>query len=87
MEYRTRHVDILKGEQKEAWFKSICPNGRIPAIVDTDNNLNVFDIWRYYALLGEKIWKTYAARCERRVGSHSMVNVPNERRRTHDGSS
>lgn len=37
MPYTTRHVDIMNGEQKEPWFLELCPNGRIPAIVDRDN--------------------------------------------------
>lgn len=27
-----------KLEQKEDWFPEICPNGRIPAIIDRDND-------------------------------------------------
>jgi GST-like protein len=38
MQYTTHHVDILNGSQKEDWFTRICPNGRIPAIVDRDND-------------------------------------------------
>ena len=29
-------IDMSKNEQKEKWYLEICPNGRIPAIVDTD---------------------------------------------------
>lgn len=44
MPYNTHHVDIMSGEQKEDWFLKICPNGRIPAIVDTDNgDLAIFE--------------------------------------------
>ena len=44
MPYNTHHVDIMTGAQKEDWFLKICPNGRIPAIVDTDNNdLAIFE--------------------------------------------
>ncbi len=38
MEYTTHHVDIMTGAQKEEWFLKLCPNGRIPAIVDRDND-------------------------------------------------
>ncbi|MEX2482021.1 MAG: glutathione S-transferase N-terminal domain-containing protein [Gammaproteobacteria bacterium] len=37
MPYTTHHVDIMKGMQKEDWFVKLCPNGRIPAIVDRAN--------------------------------------------------
>lgn len=35
--YTVHHVDIMKGTQKEPWFTEICPNGRIPAIIDRAN--------------------------------------------------
>ena len=38
MAYNTHHVDITSGAQKEDWFVKLCPNGRIPAIVDRDND-------------------------------------------------
>ena len=54
MEYNTHHIDILKGEQKEAWFQTICPNGRIPAIVDTENNLSIFESGAIMLYLAKK---------------------------------
>ena len=38
MPYTTHHVDIMNGVQKEDWFVKLCPNGRIPAIVDREND-------------------------------------------------
>ncbi len=38
MEYTVHHVDIMTGVQKEPWFLKLCPNGRIPAIVDRGND-------------------------------------------------
>lgn len=38
MPYTAHHVDIMQGEQKQDWFLKLCPNGRIPAIVDRDND-------------------------------------------------
>jgi len=36
--YEFKSVDITKNEQKEEWFLKVNPNGRIPAIVDQNNN-------------------------------------------------
>ena len=38
MPYTVHHVDIMTRVQKEDWFTKLCPNGRIPAIVDRDND-------------------------------------------------
>jgi len=35
--YNLHFVDLSAGEQKQDWFLKICPNGRIPAIVDRGN--------------------------------------------------
>ncbi|GAB7347563.1 hypothetical protein MBLNU459_g4452t2 [Dothideomycetes sp. NU459] len=34
LNYTVHKIDISKNEQKEDWYLKICPNGRIPAIVD-----------------------------------------------------
>ncbi len=36
LEYTVHEVNIGKGEQHEPAFLEICPNNKIPAIVDTD---------------------------------------------------
>ena len=36
--YEVKAIDISKNTQKEEWFLKINPNGRIPAIVDQNNN-------------------------------------------------
>ena len=36
LDYRARIVDITAGEQHEAGFLAVSPNGRVPAIVDRD---------------------------------------------------
>jgi len=58
LEYQCKHVDILKGDQKEEWFLKICPNGRIPAIIDKGNNdLAIFESGAILLYLGEKTGK------------------------------
>ncbi|TGO60838.1 hypothetical protein BCON_0032g00330 [Botryotinia convoluta] len=37
-EYTYQAINIMENIQKEEWFTKICPNGRIPAIVDHDRN-------------------------------------------------
>jgi glutathione S-transferase len=32
--YKVHSIDLMKGEQKEPWFLSLNPNGRIPVLVD-----------------------------------------------------
>ncbi|KAK0650357.1 Glutathione S-transferase 1 [Lasiodiplodia hormozganensis] len=38
LEYTFQAVDINKNIQKEPWFTKLGPNGRIPVIVDHDND-------------------------------------------------
>jgi len=47
--YETVYVDFSKGDHKDPTFLSICPNGRIPAIVDHDNG--DFSLWESGAIL------------------------------------
>lgn len=53
--YKTVHIDISTNVQKEDWFLKISPNGRIPAIVDTDgpkkNNGEEFTLFESGAIL------------------------------------
>jgi glutathione S-transferase len=50
--YSTRLLDLGKGEQFEDWFKAICPNSRIPAIVD--DGYAVFESGAILHYLAEK---------------------------------
>ena len=34
--YEVHPIDLGAGVQREEWYLKICPNGRIPAIVDRD---------------------------------------------------
>ncbi len=50
--YAVRRIDLLKGEQKSPEFLAICPNGRIPAIVD--DGFAVFESGACLVYLAEK---------------------------------
>lgn len=56
--YNVTTVDISSGEQKKPEFLRLCPNGRIPVIVDTDeDNLAVFESGAIMIYLAEKCGK------------------------------
>lgn len=53
--YNVHPMNLQAGDQKEDWFLKICPNGRIPAIVDTGNdNFAVFETGAIMIYLAEK---------------------------------
>ena len=55
LDYSVRHIQMDKLEQKEAWYLKINPNGRIPAIVDHDNDdFAVFESGALMIYLAEK---------------------------------
>jgi glutathione S-transferase len=48
---QVRPIKLFEHEQKEQWYLDINPNGRIPAIVDTDENGQQLKIWESGAIL------------------------------------
>lgn len=53
--YKVRPIDLMAGEQKEAWFLELNPNGRIPVIVDHDaDDFVVFESGAILLYLAEK---------------------------------
>lgn len=53
--YAVHALDLGKLEQKQPWFLQICPNGRIPAIVDRDaGGFAVFESGAILVYLAEK---------------------------------
>jgi GSH-dependent disulfide-bond oxidoreductase len=62
LDYTVRHIRMDKLEQKEPWYLEICPNGRIPAIVDHDNgDFPVFESGALMIYLAEKAAKLLPA--------------------------
>ncbi len=55
--YEVHPIALSKGEQKADWYVKINPNGRIPAIVDRDNGLSVFESGAILIYLAEKTGK------------------------------
>lgn len=56
--YTVRSIALPKNEQKEEWFLKINPNGRIPAIIDHDNDdFAVFESGAILIYLAEKTGK------------------------------
>lgn len=52
--YAAHLVDFRKKEQKEPWFLKINPNGKIPAIIDRDGDVPVFESGAIMIYLAEK---------------------------------
>lgn len=52
--YEVHRINLTKKEQKQDWFLRINPNGRIPAIIDRDNDFTVFESGAILLYLAEK---------------------------------
>jgi GST-like protein len=59
--YRVNWVDIGKGEQAKPEFIAVNPNAKIPAIVDRDTNISVFESGAVLTYLAEKAGKLLPA--------------------------
>ena len=57
LEYAAHPIDITKNEQFQPHFLKISPNNRIPAIVDRDNGLSLFESGAILMYLAEKTGK------------------------------
>ena len=54
LKYTTHSIDITKGEQRAPKFLTISPNGKIPAIIDTENNRSLMESGAILLYLAEK---------------------------------
>jgi glutathione S-transferase len=52
LDYEVRPIDLAEGEQKKADYLAICPNGRVPALVD--DGFAVFESGAILVYLAEK---------------------------------
>lgn len=67
LDYQVKALDLSAGEQKTAEFLAINPNGRIPAIIDHDNNdFAVFESGAILLYLAEKTGKLLPSDSQRR---------------------
>ena len=57
MDYEAILVNLSEGEQNKPNFLKISPNGRIPAIVDTENDLSIFESGAIMIYLADKAGK------------------------------
>jgi len=57
MNYEAILVNLSEGEQFKPDFLKISPNGRIPAIVDTENDLSIFESGAIMIYLADKAGK------------------------------
>jgi GST-like protein len=55
--YEVNLIDLGKGEQRDTEYLKICPNGRIPAIVDTDTGISIFESGAILVYLAEQSGK------------------------------
>ena len=55
--YKAHPIDITKDEQFAPDFLKISPNNRIPAIIDRDNNMSLFESGAILIYLGDKTGK------------------------------
>jgi glutathione S-transferase len=55
LEYNINKINLGESEQKEEWYLKINPNGRIPAIIDRDeDDLAIFESGAILIYLAEK---------------------------------
>jgi len=64
LDYTTHAIDISKDEQFAPDFLKIAPNNRIPAIVDQDNGLSLFESGAILQYLAQKTGQFWAAEGE-----------------------
>ncbi|MGB0920884.1 MAG: glutathione S-transferase N-terminal domain-containing protein [Alphaproteobacteria bacterium] len=67
LEYTVHPVNLQEGEQHTEAFQALSPNGRIPAIRDTDNGITLMESGAILVYLAEKSGQFLAASGEARA--------------------
>jgi glutathione S-transferase len=74
LEYRVHAMALSKLEQKQAWFLKLNPNGRIPTIVDHDeDDFPVFESGAILMYLGDKSGMYMPQNTRETFRQHSLV--------------
>ena len=71
--YEVHPVDLGKAEQFAPAFLAISPNNKIPAIVDRDTSVSVFESGAILMYLGEKSGKLYPSEPATRIPVHEWL--------------
>ena len=58
-DYKVTKINIFKDEQFKPDFKKLSPFGKIPVIIDHDNNVSLFESGAILIYLGEHSGKFY----------------------------
>ncbi len=89
LEYRVHALDLMAAEQKQPEFTAVNPNGRIPAIIDTNNdNFAVFESGAILLYLAEKKQESFYLLIRKKtLTGHPVADVSNGRRWANDGPS
>lgn len=66
LDYKVHTIDITKGEQFTPEFVAINPNSKIPAIVDRDADITVFESGAILIYLAEKTGKLLSSEVKQR---------------------
>ena len=83
-EYKVTKIDLGKDEQFDPEFLKISPFGKIPVIIDHENNKSIFESGAILMYLGEKSGKFYDEK--NRLVINQMVNGSDGNCRSNDWS-
>ena len=74
-EYKVINIDLNKGEQLKPEFKKISPLGKIPVIIDQDNNKNIFESGAILMYLAEQSGMFYDTKDRLEINQWLMAQM------------